>query len=544
MLHLPSATAFALLMAGLFVLAFNQRFWLTAAGLFWTGRAADAAFLAALGLLLLLAHAVLILLVPGRLPMQVAAALLFPLAAMAAYCADSFGVVIDSNMVRNLGETDHREVMGLLSPRLLVYAVALGVVPVFLVARCRMPPAPWRRQLRERAAFIAAALVLGATVSLPFISRFRLSPEQRHLAYLSVPGAAIVSAGEYFRSDRAPPVHGRAETAATLHGRQADAKPLMVFLVIGETARHANFQLGGYPRPTNPALAGLANLYYFTEATACATSTALSVPCMLSPLGRDGFSMAAYRAVPGVLEELAAAGVQVAWRSNNTSRFDPGTGVRRIAPDDDVRAALCNAESCLDAILLEGLEPKPAPGRQDRLEVFHQMGSHGPAYYLRYPAHEEYFRPACRRRDLPACSAEELRNAYDNTIRYTDRVLARMIEVLTRASADYDTALLYVSDHGESLGEKGLFLHSAPYRYAPEEQKRIPFMLWLSDGYQRRARIDPACLRGRLGKPVSHDNVYHSLLGMMEASHPRYQPMLDALSACRNGGTPARHAAR
>lgn len=536
MIDLGSSVQFALLYAGLLLLAFNQRFWLQAAGLFWHGNFSDALFLAALALLLWLSYAAALLLVPGRLPLKTVAAVLCPLGAMAAYCADSYGVVIDTGMIRNVGATDSRELRGLLSPRLLVYSIGLGVVPVFLVARCRIAPASWRTALRQRLRFMVFGLALALPLCLAFAPRLQVLQQQRQLHYLSVPGAALASAAAYLRMELAAPPDEARLAAAHATSRlppPPGARPLLVFLVIGETARHASFQLGGYPRPTNPRLSGTGNLYYFSHARACATSTAVSVPCMLSPLGRERYVGGDDARPPNVLEALAAAGAAVAWRSNNTAGFDPGAGVARLGLPAGAGPGLCNEESCLDEILLAGLEQHLMRATGDSLLALHQMGSHGPAYHLRYPPEHETFRPACTRRDVAACAPDALRNAYDNTIRYTDHVLAELIAVLGRASHRYDTALLYVSDHGESLGENGVFLHSAPYHLAPPEQTRVPFMLWMSDGYAGRFGIDASCLRKRLALPVGHDHVYHTLLGMMAARNADYRDARDVLAACR-----------
>ncbi|HEY8608030.1 MAG TPA: sulfatase-like hydrolase/transferase [Noviherbaspirillum sp.] len=538
MLRFRSPVPFALMTAGMFLLAFNQRFWSTALAS-GAGGAVDVLHLASLGMLLLLAYAGALLLIPGSLPMKIVAALLLPVGAMAAYCADSFGVVIDAGMIRNLGETDRREVMGLLTPRLLVYIIGLGVVPVFLVARSQIAPIGLRRQLQHRLAFLAIAAAMAA-LALAAMPRLRAAVlDQEQLRRLAVPGAAVVAGADYLRvallaSARAgePAPAGQAWRIA----QPPHARPLLVFLVVGETARHKNFQLGGYARPTNPGLSRIDNLTYFTRAEACGTSTAVSVPCMLSHLGRNRFSLPAYDGAHNVLGALATAGVAVEWRSNNTAKFDPGRGVRKVALPDETRPDLCGDESCLDELLLVGLPQRLRAVSADSLLAFHQMGSHGPAYFLRYPASMQKFAPACRNKDLGACSAEELRNAYDNTIHYTDHLLSTMIAMLARDAAQTDSALIYVSDHGESLGENGLFLHSAPYASAPEEQKRIPFMLWMSEGYRSRFGIDSACLRHQRDKAIGHDHVFHTLLGMMAARSTFYTDGLDLLAPCRTRG--------
>jgi lipid A ethanolaminephosphotransferase len=393
--------------------------------------------------------------------------------------------------------------------------------------------------LRHRLLFCGAAMALAILLTAAFAARFQAllrSPAP----YLLVPAAALQGAARYVASDLAS---WRPDNQST-QAMPADPpqrlppdpgnRPLVVFLVVGETARHASFQLGGYDRPTNPLLSGMPGVHYFSNVTSCGTTTAVSLPCMFSPLGRARFTVAGARALPNALEQLAVAGVRITWRANNAGSAGisarlPTVAFRAIAPD----AALCDAATCLDEAMLAGLEQALAGVDRDSLFGFHQMGSHGPDYFRRYPTAAQRFSPACRRQELADCSAEEIRNAYDNTIVYTDRFLAAQIALLESRSGRFDSALLYVSDHGESLGENGVFLHGAPYAAAPQEQKRIPLLLWMSDGYQKRMGIDGDCLARRLGQPLSHDNVYHTLLGMMATRDRHYRASMDLLAGCR-----------
>jgi lipid A ethanolaminephosphotransferase len=184
--------------------------------------------------------------------------------------------------------------------------------------------------------------------------------------------------------------------------------------------------------------------------------------------------------------------------------------------------------------MLKGLDQDLAAIKDDTVIAFHQLGSHGPAYAKRYPPEFETFKPVCRTNQLNQCSVEELRNAYDNSIAYTDHNLARQIASLKSVSDRFDTVLIYVSDHGESLGEKGLYLHGAPYMFAPKEQTSVPFVLWMSDGYRQRFSLDQNCLRAHLGKPFSHDNLYHTVLGAMTVKNAIYKDSQDMFAACRN----------
>jgi lipid A ethanolaminephosphotransferase len=540
MVRFRSPVSFALLMATLFLVFFNFRFWQDTVLAYWHGHPADAFFLFTLGLVLLLLYTAALLLAPGNAVMIVIAGLLFPLGSMAAFCADSFGLAINNEMIRNLAATDRREALALFSPRIVVYTVCFGVLPLFLVARSRIAPLDLRGHLRHRLVFFAAALLVAWPLVGMQASRFSdFAMHRKDLQYLSVPGAAVQGVLAYTQAHLERVPGANATVAAAMPRRiasPASQKPLLVFLVIGETARHMNFQLGGYGRATNPGLSKTEGVYYFDHVTACATTTAVAVPCMLSHLGRERFSLAASRRSPNVLTELAEAGVEVSLRTNNSGSKGISGDRGTLDFSDSRSRPLCDGPSCLDAILLQGLEAGMPEGSVDRLLVFHQMGSHGPAYFERYPQASEVFRPACRSNDIGRCSLEEIRNAYDNTIVYTDQLLVEKIGLLRKASDSFDTALIYLSDHGESLGENGVHLHGAPYEVAPEEQLRIPLILWMSDGYRARFGIDNACMRRQLSRPYSHDNLYHTLLGAMGVRTDFYQGKMDVLEACMASG--------
>ncbi|WP_151637901.1 phosphoethanolamine transferase [Noviherbaspirillum aerium] len=540
--HFRSPVTFALTVAGFFLATFNMRFWQETAAVFWQGRLADLLFLVLLLLVLLFGYAAALLLVPGRRLLKGVVVFLFPVCSMASFCADSFGLAIDQEMIRSLMETDRREAVGLFSPRLLFYAIGFGVLPLFLVGRASIAPMSPGRHLRHRAAFFGGGLALAALAWQAFPSHFETLQRSAHLRYLSVPGAAIDGTARFAAETIAGrPAEDIAEPGGqpyrlTQAGPAAGGKPLLMFLVVGETARHANFQLGGYARPTNPRLSRIASLHYFSHVVSCGTTTAISLPCMFSHLGREEFSLAQARRQANVLDTLAKAGIRVEWRDNNAGSKGVSARIKTIEFRQRDSAALCDAESCLDEILLHGLERELRQSAGDMLLAFHQMGSHGPAYYKRYPRTMETFTPTCRTNELPRCSLEEVRNAYDNTIVYTDWLLAEKIALLERLSDRFDTLLLYVSDHGESLGENGIHLHGATYALAPEEQKRIPFILWMSDGYRERFGMDVACLRRQSPNRYSHDNLYHTLQGAMATRNRLYRPELDMLAACRRDG--------
>jgi lipid A ethanolaminephosphotransferase len=247
------------------------------------------------------------------------------------------------------------------------------------------------------------------------------------------------------------------------------------------------------------------------------------------------------RSREGLLDVLQRAGVAVLWRENNSGC----KGACDRVPHEDLShatvAGLCGQE-CYDEILLHGLQAHIDRLHEDAVVVLHMKGSHGPAYYLRYPPRFEVFQPTCQTSELAGCDRTALVNAYDNSIRYTDHVLAETLALLKRNTRRFDTALLYVSDHGESLGENGVYLHGLPYVIAPDEQVHVPMLAWFSEGARAHLGLDAGCLRASAGKPHSHDELFHSVLGLHDVRTAVYRPQHDLFRECRRAGYPAVHA--
>ncbi len=312
-------------------------------------------------------------------------------------------------------------------------------------------------------------------------------------------------------------------------------------LVVGETARADRFGINGYGRDTTPELARRGVLSW-GNVRSCGTSTLASLPCMFSPLGKEAFE-ARKSEYENLLDVVQAAGMAVLWVDNQSGckgvceRVPHAQAVDGLQPEQ--RSRLCEPSGeCRDEALLAGLDERlaalPAQRRaQGVLLVLHQMGSHGPAYYKRSAPDAKRFTPECRTEVLADCAHGELVNAYDNTIAATDAFLGRAIDWLGTRSGDYDTGLLYLSDHGESLGEYGLFLHGMPYGVAPDGQKHVPMVAWLGAPLAARQSLSLDCLRAGLAEPLSHDNLYHTVLGALDVRSPSYQPALDAWAGCR-----------
>ncbi|MBU3982464.1 MAG: sulfatase-like hydrolase/transferase, partial [Proteobacteria bacterium] len=285
-------------------------------------------------------------------------------------------------------------------------------------------------------------------------------------------------------------------------------------------------------RKTNPFLEK-EDILSFTNAYSCGTVSSTSVPCMFSHFDRSSFSDTKGERHEGLLDVFSHAGVQVLWRENNSgcrgvcSRVE--TEVLTDLLDDD----FCSSGECQDMILLQGLQQYINRAGKDTFIVLHQKGSYGPGYYRRSPPEFKTFLPECTTNQLQECRTEELINAYDNTILYTDYFLDQVINLLKKNSVQFNTAMLYLSDYGESLGEKNIYLHGLPYVIAPDEQKHIPFILWFSDAFFENNSLDKNCLQRKVDDNLSHDNLFHSALGLMGIKTAMYEKDLDIFAGCK-----------
>lgn len=456
----------------------------------------------------------------------------------ASYFIGHYGVVVDKSMVQNVVETDPREAAELVSWGLVWTVAFLGVLPALLVAQADIRFASGARGMAVTAGAFSTSLALAVVIMLVFFKS--LAPvvrEHRELRFLLTPTNVVQAVHGYLRGRWSAPLVVASLGTDAVKGVSWDAQPrrTVTVIVVGETARAQNFSLNGYRRATTPMLAQQDGLVNFSNVESCGTATAVSVPCVFSDLGREHYSDSAARRQEGLLDVLAHAGFTVLWRDNNSGC----KGVcDRVAFQDLSQATpghpLCVDGECYDERLLEGLPELIRNARKDLVIVLHQKGSHGPAYFRRYPQEFERFTPVCRSVEFERCSRDAIVAAYDNSILYTDYVLSRTIDMLRALSREdnLDTAMLYFSDHGESLGERNLYLHGAPYMIAPPEQTRVPFMVWMSDSFSKRFRIDRTCLQARRHQPFSHDNVFHSVLGMLDVNTAVFNPRLNLFNAC------------
>ncbi|MDQ0562539.1 lipid A ethanolaminephosphotransferase [Rhizobium mesoamericanum] len=457
-------------------------------------------------------------------------------AAAASHFTDTFGVMVDSDMIRNAMETTPAEARHLITSDFIVHVAIWGIVPSILIIWVKVDHRPFMRKVLWNLAAILFSLavftICGVTYSREYTAAIR---ERRDIAKSFNPVTPIVSTARYFMSagNEASLVVQTVGADATVRPSTLPInKPRVTIIVAGETARAENFSLGGYQRGTNPRLKA-ANVIYFPNTTSCGTATATSIPCMFSRFTRSEFTHAKAMANENLADVLAHAGIGVAWFDNNTGDKGVAKRIKYVDLANSKDPRFCQDGECLDGIFLDRLDEWLDQVKGDSVLVLHQLGSHGPTYYRRYPEHQGKFVPDCRTPELGKCSTVEIVNAYDNSILYTDYFLATVIDRLKARSDKMATGLIYMSDHGESLGEKGLYLHGTPYMFAPSQQTHVPFLTWFDSDFAKSMNLDTACLRKEATAPTSHDNLFHSVLSMMNVETSVYDKRLDVFAKCR-----------
>ena len=439
-------------------------------------------------------------------------------AAVCGYFTDAYGTIFDRDMLVNSLQTDKAEAMGLMAPSFIIRLLFLGILPAFIISRVRLKRVPWRRAILQKMVTLVLSVVLIAICLVPFgdqyASFFRQHKQVRYYANPLTPIYYVMKLStDYFDELRRPDTLILHATDAKRAVTSGTAKPKLMVFVVGETVRADHVGLNGYKRDTMPLLAKQADVYSFKDATSCGTSTAYSVPCMFSYAGRDDYDVDTAQYNENVLDTLHKQGVNVIWRDNNSS----SKGVADRVIFEDYKTSKLNPncdEECRDIGMLDGFGKLVTSGAttgsapKDTLILLHQMGNHGPAYYKRYPKAFEEYKPVCMTNELSKCDRQSVINGYDNAIRYTDYFLDKVIETLKPYQQDYDVMMVYISDHGESLGEKNVYLHGLPYSIAPDAQKKVPVIIWSP----KSNNIDGNSLSSMTRQPVSHDFITPSLL--------------------------------
>ncbi len=448
------------------------------------------------------------------------------LSSLIAYFMNQYGAIIDFRMIENVLETNAAEVRDLISFPLVRYVAILGVLPSLFIYHVELRRPARRAEGISRLKLAGASIFVMVTVSLAFSAQYASSFRMQRGLWAQVnPTHAIYSVGKLARIAIKSTSYPALIVGADAKIPERDTDRELVIMIVGESVRADHFSLNGYERETNPLLSR-EKVVNFPDFWSCATTTAQSVPCIFSHYTRKEFDRRKAKAADNALDILSRAGVSVLWRDNNSSSKGVADRVTYESFQSPETNTVCNPE-CRDEGMLVGLQKyideRPAG---DILVVLHQMGNHGPAYYKRYPAAFEKFKPVCKTSDMGACSKQEIVNAYDNTVLYTDYFLSKIIKLLKQNDNAFETAMLYVGDHGESLGENGLYLHALPYFLAPDAQKHVPAVMWFGKNFDKEnlAKIDET-----RKKRLSQDNVFSTLLGLFEIRSAAYDPKMDIL---------------
>jgi len=483
-------------------------------------------FILSLPLVLFGLTALVLILMSSRLTTKPVLIIVLIISSMTSYFMNTYNTVIDDDMIRNMMQTDVKETMDLVSLKQVLYLVLLGLIPAYFVYKVPLNYRSFKRELFSKIKYSLFFIVLMLAAIFMFSKHYTsFVREHKPLRYSTNPTYWIYSTGLYiYKTFNSGPIIVKQVGRDAKVNKQSVDTPKLVILVVGEATRADHFSYNGYERETTPLLKQ-ENIINFSNVHACGTSTAVSVPCMFSLYDKDEFSYKKGISNENVLDVLShTKAVSLLWRDNNSD----SKGVALRVPYEDYRwpdkNTICNQDECRDVGMLAGLEKYIKQQKNnDILIVLHQMGNHGPSYYKRYPKEYEKFTPVCETNQLEECTQEEISNAYDNAILYTDYFLSKTIALLKQHNSTHQTAMIYMSDHGESLGEKGIYLHGLPYFMAPSAQTHIPAMMWLGDSFHTTLKIGEMNTKER----YSQDNLFHTLLGLFDVETEVYKSEMD-----------------
>ena len=453
------------------------------------------------------------------------------------FAAYQYNVVFDYGMIENTFQTNHAEALMYVNFASIINMLLTGILPAYLIYKADIQYQPFFKELLHKVLFMLTMLAGLAIIAFFYFQDYAaFGRNNDELKRYIVPTYFIGAASKYINVHylQTPMEYQQLGLDAKNVSTNSNGKPNLLVLVVGETARSMNYQYYGYDKPTNTHTQDQ-GLIVFKDTSSCGTATAVSLPCMFSRMGREDYDSRRAYAQDTAVDVLNHGGIKVQWFDNDSGCKGVCDQVENITIDLNSDPELCTGQYCFDQVLLNKLDETLATAeRKDTVIVLHVIGSHGPTYFLRYPPEHRKFTPDCQRSDIQNCSQDELINTYDNTILYTDYIISEVVKKLQNQQDKFDPAMLYLSDHGESLGEKGMYLHGAPYSIAPIEQTSIPMLAWVSEDFSKDNHLDMACLAEHAAKGgFSHDNLFDSLLGLMNVKTEVYQPKLDIFASCR-----------
>ncbi|MBF0620664.1 MAG: phosphoethanolamine--lipid A transferase [Magnetococcales bacterium] len=534
--RIATPTYFTALLSLVFLSFYNRPMWLEVQRLTSIDGNSDWIFLITLFLCIFFAMNAVLTLLSWSFLLKPISIILILITASANYFISVFGVMIDREMIRNVFETDVAEFSDLITLRLIIHLIVGAAIPIWLILRIRIRFQTVPQEIkRQGVVFLTSLVLIAVIIFLQFPHYSVFFRNNRHVRHMVTPINAIYATSSYLKRTHfkttKKPIRKVGQDAIFIKNQSInDGKRIVFIMIVGETARAANYSIQGYSRPTSPNLEQGGGIY-FSNVSSCGTATAISLPCMFSPEGREKYSPSRYS--EGLLDVLAQAGAQVVWRNNNSGCKGTCNRIKYENMTKHETSEYCGEDGCIDEVLLDGIEEILDQGTEPLVLVLHLKGSHGPAYYKRYPDTFRRFTPTCDKADITGCERQSIINTYDNTLLYTDHVIGRVLTLLKARQERNHAALLYVSDHGESLGENNIYLHGLPYSIAPKEQTHVPLYLWLSKSFSAIQGLDSACIDRLKEKPHSHDHLFHSVLGLMNVQTTARQTELDFTATCR-----------
>ena len=451
------------------------------------------------------------------------------------YGTVTYGIVFDYGMVQNTIETDSAEALSYVNLPGTLFFLFFGVLPSFIIYKVKLTYKPFFKELLSRIKVITFSFGVALLIASIFYSNYAsVGRNNKDLLGYVTPYKMLDASYKFIRNHYFyPPLQFKVLDTSPSIVRDNTRKHVTV-MVLGETARAQSFSLNGYAKPTNN-YTEKQGVISFSKMSSCGTATAVSVPCMFSRLNKENYNKRVANAQQNAIDLIHLAGADVLWISNNNgSCKGVCTRVKNIQIATNKSNPLCDGEYCYDEALLAPLKDKlNTLSNENTLIVLHMIGSHGPTYFKRYPKDKNVFTPDCQRSDIQNCSQDQLINTYDNTIAYTDLVLSKVINELRHLDKEgnIETSLLYISDHGESLGENGVYLHGLPYAFAPKEQTHVPMIYW-TDTMQ--TDFNAQCLKALAKSPISHDNVFDTLLSIMSVKTKAYNITSDPFIDCKS----------
>ncbi|MCW9717286.1 phosphoethanolamine transferase [Avibacterium sp. 21-599] len=467
--------------------------------------------------------------------------LLLIISAAIGYQALFYDVHFSTDMLENVLQTTPAESVRMLTWQYLTWIVVFGVLPAILYIMTKIDYRTWWKELAVRLGLIAFSGIVILAIAKGFYQDYAsFVRNNKPVVSLLVPSNFIsASVNEIKRVREA----NRPYVQIGLDAKQdkPDEFQHLTVIVVGETTRAQNWGLNGYARQTTPKLAARGQeIINFSSVSSCGTSTAVSVPCMFSYLTKADYDGAKAQKMDNLLDVLQRAGVNIFWLENNSDC----KGVCLRVPNETIQANqptlknYCTEGECLDTVMFSDIDKildQAGKDGKDTVLILHTIGNHGPTYYERYTPEYRRFTPTCDTNQIQNCSNQELVNTYDNSILFIDHFLDTLIDKVSKRD-DLESAVYYVSDHGESLGEDGIYLHGTPYAIAPIYQTRVPMIFWFSDKWKKNEGVDLDCLRNNAKtKSYSHDNLFSTVIGMMDMDLKTnvYQKELDILASCK-----------